>query len=557
MGADPTRREEALRQAALGHLSGAIAMLRPLAEASGDPEDRLLIGRLALVLTDDRETRDQLERAYREFRERGLPRRAALAATWLAVHLDLLDERIAARAWLDRARRLLEPEGPCVEQGYVLVGLFGIAVASADALQENARAALAVAREFRDPNLECKALADWGLALVSRGQIAEGMAHLDEALAMITAGETRDPAVISQAVCGMINACDRSGDLARAETWLRFVEERTPAEGQGPSIHTFAQCWRALGSVLSEAGQWTEAETLLRLALARGDRSYHFARLATRAAFAELRIRQGRFEEAARLIDDASDRVEVLGPRARLHLAQGRSDLAAAVARQALRQLDGDRLRAAPLLLVLVDAELASGNVEAAGEAAEELARMAELTAVSTVAAQAALAVGRTAAARGDPDEAAERFAAGLAVMHDGAALLRAALHLALARAQAGSRPADATVNAQTAFAVYERLGAPEAASASELLRELGRPASPAPRPSAPLAALTHREREVLDLLPRGLTNPDIAQRLHITPRTAEHHVSSILSKLGLRNRSEAAAFAASFRLAGESRAGR
>lgn len=72
-------------------------------------------------------------------------------------------------------------------------------------------------------------------------------------------------------------------------------------------------------------------------------------------------------------------------------------------------------------------------------------------------------------------------------------------------------------------------------------IRGAGGQASDAP-PSD--VALTARELEVLHLLARGLDNSQIANALSISPRTAKNHVSSILNKLGVRSRVEAAVYA-------------
>lgn len=536
-----------MRLAAKGDISSAIRMLRPLAEASDDPEDRLRVGRMAYLATDNTEAQSQLEHAYREFQVRGLPRRAAIAATALGfLYFDGLEDQVVGRGWFARALGLLEHEGPCVERGYAVLGLMGASLASAEELEANARVALALAHRFQDRNLECKALGDSGLALVSMGRIRDGMARLDEAFTMIISGDCTEPSVISQVVCGLLSACDRCGDVMRAETWLRFIEKAAPR-------HTLATCWSAFGSVLCQVGRWKEGEAHLRMGLARGETSVHHIRLATRAVLADLWIRQGRLDQAARLIDQSVDRVEISGPRARLHLAQGRYDLAAAVARQALRQLTGDCLRAASMLLVLVEAELGGGNAEAAEEAARQLQQLSEASEIPAVAAKAALGLGKTAAARGELKSAAYHFDAGLAALvGDTWPLLRAPLHLELARALMSKAPAEAIVNAQAALSIYQRIGAPEASVAANLLRAQGVRVSVAPPPPTALDVLSRREREVLALLAQGMTNPTIAKRLFITGKTAEHHVSSILGKLGLRNRAQAAAFAASFQISQE-----
>jgi DNA-binding NarL/FixJ family response regulator len=68
----------------------------------------------------------------------------------------------------------------------------------------------------------------------------------------------------------------------------------------------------------------------------------------------------------------------------------------------------------------------------------------------------------------------------------------------------------------------------------------------PAPAPADPLAVeeLTPREREVLDLLARGLSNPEICEALVISEATTKTHVARILQKLDLRDRVQAVIYA-------------
>ena len=65
-----------------------------------------------------------------------------------------------------------------------------------------------------------------------------------------------------------------------------------------------------------------------------------------------------------------------------------------------------------------------------------------------------------------------------------------------------------------------------------------------APTPSPALEELTPREQEVLDLLARGLSNPEICERLVISEATAKTHVARILQKLDLRDRVQAVIYA-------------
>ncbi|MBI0378962.1 response regulator transcription factor [Streptomyces albiflaviniger] len=66
-----------------------------------------------------------------------------------------------------------------------------------------------------------------------------------------------------------------------------------------------------------------------------------------------------------------------------------------------------------------------------------------------------------------------------------------------------------------------------------------------APQPDDQLAALTEQERRILLLIGEGLTNRAIGERLHLAEKTIKNYVSSLLSKLGMERRSQAAAYVA------------
>jgi DNA-binding CsgD family transcriptional regulator len=106
----------------------------------------------------------------------------------------------------------------------------------------------------------------------------------------------------------------------------------------------------------------------------------------------------------------------------------------------------------------------------------------------------------------------------------------------------------DSEADLRRALNELQRLGArPAAQITARRLRERGIrdvPRGPHAATTANPGALTSRELEVVALLACGLRNGEIAQRLVLSTRTVEHHVSAILGKLGVRSRAEAAAAA-------------
>ena len=478
----------------------------------------------------------------------GRPTRAAVAAVFLGrLHYFVHDSPAVANGWFARARTLVADQPDCIEHALAALPLPGCDIVDVTQLHSNATRALALARRIGDANLEAKALADLGTAQVSRAFVDEGMTLLDEAMAMVLSGEAGSPFAAIEVVCNLLSSCARVGDLARADQWTRAADRHL-----GLGINTgppflYAHCRSNLGLILCDVGRWDEAEVTLRLASSRTGQAGPRTEGQVRAALAELWVRQGRLDDAERLLVGRRDHPDSILPLAALHLARQAWPDAAALARHGIRLMGDDRVRAARLRTICVEAELARGNIPQAHADADELAALTLDHAPPILHARSALARGRVAEASGDTAAAAVAYQAGMRVLADTEwPLVTAELHLALARLLADGDAPAAITEARAAHLIYDRLRSPLAETSARLLNSLGVPATARLRRADATASLSRRESEVLDLLRDGLSNADIAARQHNSVRTIEHHVSAILTKLGLRSRAEAAAYAAS-----------
>jgi LuxR family transcriptional regulator, maltose regulon positive regulatory protein len=534
-----------------GDWKRARARFEDALRADETPEALEGLGWAGYCLDDEHLTFDARERAYRLYRARGDRRSAARVAAWLAaVSLEFRGEPAVADGWLQRARSLLDELEPGPDHGWLALHEADLALAmdedTATARRLAARA-VELGRKFGIPELEMVGLGLEGRALVSEGNLGEGMRRLDEATAAALAGEAKLLFCVGWACCYLISACERVRDYDRAGEWCGRVGEF--CERYGIS-NLLGVCRTHYAGVLIWQGRWEEAESELQSA------SEWFA--ASRppmvgdalARLAELRRRQGRLDEAEKLWARCEGHSLALLGRASLAIDSGRPEEAAELADRFLRRFSGpNRMERCAGLEVAARAHVRLGDHERAGEAFEQLREIASHAGTRPLRAAALSLGGTLAAARGDHDRARRSFEDALDLLTASNApfeTARVRVELAetlaaLGRQQAARRELDRALTA------FRDLGADhEAARAEAILTKLERagPSIPAGRAQGPLGELSRRELEVLALVAAGLTNHEIAERLVLSEHTVNRHVANILRKLAVPSRAAAAALA-------------
>lgn len=496
-------------------------------------------GRARHVEGDYAGAMDAYERAHTAYRREGDALAAARAARTVGWFRGwIFGDWAVYRGWAGRARSLLEEAKPAGRAaGWILVDTAHVGNDLAHQRRQY-EAALGLARQFGDSDLECEARVSLGMMLVFSGLVEEGMGYLDEALAALCAGDVDELPVVEGCLCGLFNACERTHDVGRAEQWLRAAEDLI---SRRKLVAVAGYCRAHYAGILIATGRWTEAESELASAIRLLPDGLAIQASAL-CRLAALRLGQGRFEEAAALLAGLEGHEEAIRPMAELHLARGHADLALELLDRVLSSSTLEAHVAAPLLGLVVQAHVALADVDAARAATERLTELAGNQSAAYVKAVAADARARLCRSSGEGDlrtclhQAMSLFADAEMPFE----LARARLELA--RALAADRPHVAVAEATTALAAFQKLDAAfHVDSASALLRTLGAPARTGPKDGG---TLTRREQEVLELLAHALSNAEIAERLFISTKTVEHHVARILSKLGLRNRAEAAVHA-------------
>ena len=509
-------------------------------EESGEAVEGLAI--VALWRSEVEVASKTSERAFHLYRERGDRRGAARMAIWLAFQAaNFKGEGAVASGWLHRARSLLHEIETGPEHGWLWVREASFVLGSdAEHARELSSAACELGCALGDSDLEMQALALEGLALVSLGQVEQGMRRLDEATAAAVGGEMGDILAIAFSCCYLIFACERVRDFDRAGQWCGRVSELCERWGLNS---VFALCRAHYGSVLTWQGQWERAEAEFQLAMETLGDVRHRPVAEALARLGELRRRQGLLREAGELF--ASAGAQSIASLGLAELALERGDAAGAVdhAQRVLRLVPGERRteRAAALEL-LVRAHAKQGQLDRGQGALGELEAIADAVGTDPLRASASEARGMLARARKHHDDARRAFGDAVVLFErSGAPYDTARARTELAEVLlALDRAGDAEEECRLALEAFGGLGAHgEAKRARALLnRSAGRGARAPGEPSS-------RELEVLRLVADGLGNADIAARLVISEHTVHRHLANIFRKLSVSSRAAAVGEAA------------
>jgi DNA-binding CsgD family transcriptional regulator len=513
-------------------------------ESPLEPADLERLATAAYLVGEDAHATTNWTRAHHDLIGQGQEERAARLGFWLSLYMLLSGETAQATGWLARSQRLLKGrEEACVEQGYGLIvtGLLAMGKGHTESAGISFAQAVALAERFGDPDLLALGLLSRGQSLVQSQQTAEGVAQLDEAMVAVTAGDV-SPVLAGIVYCAVILTCQRIFDLCRAREWTTQLD--TWCASQPDLVPYRGQCLVHRSEILQLQGDWPGA--LAEVTKARAHLAKRSEAIVGRACYqqGELHRLRGEFAQADEMYREAGrNGCEPQPGMSLLRLAEGRLDAAAASIRGVIDsagrlQGPGPGSSRPKLLGPYVEILIATGDLDAARAAADELTRIAAAIDAPILLATSVQATGAVLFAEG-------KMKAALALLREAWAIWQqletpyesARMRVLIGRVcqQLGDHE-TARMHCDAARSVFEQLGA-----APDLVELEGLTAT---RSADASGALTDREREVLSLVASGESNRQIATALGISEHTVARHLSNIFDKLGVSSRTAASAFA-------------
>ena len=428
---------------------------------------------------------DALERAFAAAIRDGDFETAVIAAVRLG-HNNLLRMALpVSRAWLKRAESMLEGVPENRGHGWLAVTTALYLSLAGDTDEAVAQATLAndIARRVGDEDLAAFSLGVKAAMLVARGDIDEGLALADEATLAAMNGNL-SPATAGGVCCSTIEACASIGEIQRAVEWTEAQDRWCRREG----INGFpGMCRLFRSNVKTLRGSWPEAEAEARLASTELRGYIPAAAGVALYQMGEIRLYRGDLPAAEEALRGANRVGQEIEPaNSLLLLAQGKPEAAAAAIKLALDEprramswmvppgSDAHRLR---LLPAQAQIALATGDLETAGAAADEMERLAEMFRTVPARARAKTARGALQAAQGGPEAGAQQLREAIDLWSELPAPYEAArtrVLLAKAYLAEGSRDL-AALELRTARDAFEELGAAlDLRQAESALAELG-----------------------------------------------------------------------------------
>jgi len=406
---------------------------------------------------------EAFQRAYGAYLEAGKRTRAAYVALSLAREFGVKLEGPVSAGWFKRAESLLEAEPEGAEHGYLYLRRSVLArnAGNVDEAIGLARRAVEVGARVGDANLQAIGGVYQGVAVVESGQVAAGLALIDDAALAAVSGELGLYAT-GTVYCNTIATCCEIADFRRAGDWSNAARRFSEGHPDQPLIP--GDCRVHQAEVLALHGAWAEAEESARRGaeeLRAFNRMYHVGEAlyqigAIRLRMGDLPAAQDAFRQASELGRDPQPGLSLL------LLAEGKVDASLASIGRALEEETSSNLARGRLLPAFVEISLKARDVGLSRKAADELESIATTYDTPTLHAAASTARGALLLAAGDAKAAARVLRSGVKRWQEVEApyeAARARVVLAQAIAIQGDHE-GAGLELEAARAVFQRLGA-------------------------------------------------------------------------------------------------